>query len=79
MDLKAEVTMNKKQSPQKRERRNFLKGVVVAGGATALTSVSAGLLTESNSTEKRANTKTRSSKGYHETPHIQAYYQSLRN
>jgi hypothetical protein len=69
MDLKAEVTMNKKQSPQKRERRNF----------TALTSVSAGLLTESSPTEKRANTKTRSSKGYHETPHIQAYYQSLRN
>ncbi|WP_455219557.1 twin-arginine translocation signal domain-containing protein [Kaarinaea lacus] len=72
--------MNKKQaSHPKSERRNFLKGVVIAGGATALTSVSAGLLTESNAKEKRANAKTRASKGYHETPHIQAYYQSLRN
>ena len=72
--------MNKKQpSPPESERRNFLKGVVVLSGATALSSVSAGLLTESDPKQKRKDEKAQASKGYHETPHIQAYYQTLRN
>ncbi len=69
----------KKPSLPKSDRRNFLKGVAVASGATALSSVSAGLLTESNPREKLDIAKAQPSKGYHETPHIQAYYQSLRD
>ena len=72
--------MNKKQPyPPKSDRRNFLKGVVVAGGATALTSVSAGLLIENDPKKNPDLAKAPPSKGYHETPHIQAYYKSLRN
>jgi len=79
-DLNAEVIMNKKQpSSLKSDRRNFLKGVVVVSGATALSSVSAGLITESNPREKLELAKAQPSKGYHETPHIQAYYQTLRD
>lgn len=72
--------MNKKQSsPPKSERRNFLKGVVVASGATALSSVSAELFTENAPKENRNIAKTQQTKGYHETPHIQAYYKTLRS
>ena len=72
--------MNKKQlSPPESERRNFLKGAVIVGGATALSSVSAGLLTESDPKQKRKDQNAQASKGYHETPHIQAYYQTLRD
>lgn len=73
--------MNKKQPspPKKTERRNFLKGVAIVGGATALTKVSAGLLTEENPRKKIEKAKAQPSKGYQETSHVQAYYQSLRD
>lgn len=72
--------MDKKQpSPPTSERRNFLKGVVVVSGATALSGVSAEILTGDNTKVMRDKTATRSSTGYHETPHIQSYYKTLRN
>ena len=73
--------MNEKQPslPEKTERRHFLKGVAVVGGATALTKVSAGLLTEDDPREKLEKAKAQPSKGYQETPHVKAYYQSLRD
>lgn len=73
------MNMNKKHmSPRKSDRRNFLKGVAVVGGATALSSVSAGIVSKSEPEPKPGKAKTRASKGYHETPHIQAYYETLR-
>ena len=75
--------MNKKQSsPFETERRNFLKGIVVVGGVTVLSSLSAGEstgLTTSDTVEKSDGASTQLSKGYHETPHIEAYYNSLRD
>ncbi|WP_455222160.1 twin-arginine translocation signal domain-containing protein [Kaarinaea lacus] len=72
--------MNKKQSSlPKNDRRNFLKGVVVGGGAAALSTVSADLFTKNNAKTKLERAKAQSTKGYHETPHIRAYYQTLRN
>ena len=72
--------MNKKQSSRpESERRNFLKGFVIVSGATALSGVSAGLLTENYPKEKLHNASIRQSTGYHETPHIQAYYNTLRD
>jgi nitrous oxide reductase len=61
-------------------RRIFLKGAAAAGGAAALTAVSATGLVDAG-TEKQpapdATNKT-ASKGYHETQHIKDYYRSLR-
>jgi len=76
--------MNKKQSsPFETERRNFLKGIAVVGGVAALSSLSvgesAGLTTKSDTVEKSDDASTQQSKGYHETPHIEAYYNSLRD
>ncbi|MDX1812235.1 MAG: formate dehydrogenase [Gammaproteobacteria bacterium] len=72
--------MNKKQSSlPNNDRRNFLKGVVVGGSATALSSVSADLFTKDHVKTKIERAKAQTTTGYHETPHIQAYYQSLRN
>jgi len=72
--------MNKKQASRpESERRNFLKGFVIVSGVTALSSVSAGLLTDNKLREKSDGASARQSKGYHETPHIQAYYDTLRD
>jgi len=72
--------MNEKQpSLTKSERRHFLKGVAVVGGATALTKVSAGIISTGNPREKIETAKAQPSKGYQESPHVKAYYQSLRD
>ena len=47
-------------------RRDFLKGIAAAGGATALTAVFASRLEPAVS------------RGYHETDHIRDYYRTLR-
>jgi hypothetical protein len=63
------------------DRRLFLKGVIVAGGATALTAVSAHHLVEP-STDKLADASLnpdRVSRGYHESAHVTAYYRTLRD
>ena len=72
--------MDKKQPPPpENERRNFLKGVVVVSGATALSGVSASILTDDTPKTNQDDAEAPASKGYHETPHIQAYYRTLRN
>ncbi|MFU8896132.1 MAG: formate dehydrogenase [Gammaproteobacteria bacterium] len=55
-------------------RRRFLKGLAVAGGATAMvvatgTAVAAPKVTPVSQPDE---------KGYHETPHIRTYYQKAR-
>ena len=63
------------------DRRLFLKGVIAAGGATALTAVSAHHLADSVK-DKQADAGLNAdpvSQGYHETAHINAYYRTLRD
>ena len=63
------------------DRRLFLKGVIAAGGATALTAVSAHHLADP-SKDKQADPGLNAdpvSQGYHETAHIKAYYRALRD
>ncbi len=61
-------------------RRIFLKGAAAAGGAAALTAVSAGNLDEefepAADLDSPAGTDTQ---GYHETQHIRDYYRALRS
>ena len=65
------------------DRRMFLKGAAVAGGAAALTAVSATGLVEpapNASPEAAPDTADKTaSKGYHETQHIKDYYRILRS
>jgi nitrous oxide reductase len=63
------------------DRRMFLKGFAVAGGAAAVTAVSAtGLVDAGTKTKAAAGTAEKpASRGYHETPHIKDYYRVLRS
>ena len=64
-----------------RDRRLFLKGVVVAGGATALTAVSAPQFADPLE-DKQADAgrdPDAVAQGYRETTHIKAYYRTLRD
>jgi nitrous oxide reductase len=62
-------------------RRVFLKGAAAAGGAAAITAVSAsGLVNaETEQIDKPAAADNKTSKGYHETRHIKDYYRTLRS
>ncbi len=63
------------------DRRMFLKGFAVAGGAAAITAVSAaGLVDPSTKESTAADTPEKPvSKGYHESQHIKDYYRILRS
>ena len=65
------------------DRRMFLKGAAVAGGAAALTAVSATGLVEPAAEAipgaVPAGADKTASKGYHETQHIKDYYRTLRS
>jgi len=69
----------KKQDPaHAAERRRFLKGMAVAGGATALATVFASRLTAADTTGTATRkTVQPASRGYHETDHIRDYYRTL--
>lgn len=63
------------------DRRLFLKGVIAAGGATALTAVSAHHLADPLK-DKQAVAGLNPdpvSQGYRETAHVKAYYRTLRD
>ena len=73
--------MKKNKTRFTADRRMFLKGAAIAGGAAALTAVSATGLVAADAENERlpdATDKT-ASKGYHETQHIKDYYRSLRS
>jgi hypothetical protein len=66
--------MSLKIQTESNGRRRFLKGLAVAGGATAMvvatgTAVAAPEVAPASKPE---------AKGYHETPHIRTYYQKAR-
>jgi hypothetical protein len=66
MSLKTEVESN--------GRRRFLKGLAVAGGATAMV-VATGTAVAAPAVSPVSKPV---AKGYHETPHIRTYYQKAR-
>lgn len=60
-------------------RRIFLKGAAAAGGAAALSAVSAGVMDEEPETENATAAAQDTEAGYHETQHIRDYYRALRS
>ena len=71
--------MKQHQAGPAGNRRSFLKGVVAAGGATALTGLFASrLVADDTSGTAAPKSKVMASRGYHETDHIRDYYRTLR-
>lgn len=72
--------MKKHEAAYAAGRRDFLKGVAAAGGATALTAVFASRLVADDTpgTAARKAREPTVSRGYHETDHIRDYYRTLR-
>ena len=61
------------------DRRRFLKGVAVAGGAAALTSVfTSRLMADDTRGTAARKSDVMTARGYHETDHIREYYRTLR-
>ena len=75
-----EKSMKTKPAQCVQDRRAFLKGVVAAGGATALTAVSASQIADSprRAVQTEQSTPTLP-QGYRETEHVKAYYRALRD
>lgn len=72
--------MSKRTTRRIHDRRTFLKGIVAAGGASALTAVSASHLTDIlDDHQAAADDAATAARGYHETPHIREYYRTLRS
>lgn len=70
--------MSKKSKPVTRSRREFLRGAAVVGGAATLAVVAkAGAASVQG--EAKETVAAPASKGYHETPHIRAYYETARS
>ncbi len=67
--------MSEKTKTPRSDRRAFIKGVAVAGGATAV-AVAGGSAVADVSAEKAQASKAKAegAKGYHETEHIRKYY-----
>ncbi len=65
--------MSEKMKTPKSDRRVFLKGVAVAGGAVAVAGGSA-VADVSGGKPEASKAKAEGSKGYHETDHIREYY-----
>jgi len=71
--------MKQNQAGPDSDRRSFLKGVVAAGSATALTSLFATrLVADDNTGTALRKSEVSASRGYHETDHIRDYYRTLR-
>lgn len=68
--------MRKKSKRVQEGRREFLKGVAVVGGAATLATISKSAAARVET--KEVGSAPKQSKGYHETPHIRAYYETAR-
>ena len=67
--------MSEKAKTPHRDRRAFLKGVAVAGGATAVAVAGGSALGDVSADKPGAvKAKAEGSRGYHETDHIRKYY-----
>ena len=59
-------------------RRGFLKGAAVLGGAATMSTLSPGVVADTQVAEKPASRSDGESQGYHVTPHILEYYEKAR-
>ncbi|MFU8821894.1 MAG: formate dehydrogenase [Gammaproteobacteria bacterium] len=66
--------MSLKTQMESNGRRRFLKGLAVAGGATAMVVATGTAI----AAPEVAPVSKPEAKGYHETPHIRTYYQKAR-
>jgi nitrous oxide reductase len=72
-----ETVMSHESKPVRKSRREFLKGAAVVGGAATLAVVAKGGVAGTQADTKKVKSAPES-KGYHETPHIRAYYKTAR-
>ena len=70
--------MKSRSKPLSTERRDFLKGVAIASGATAVAAVSAAPLLEDATPDSKSVPESTPDRTYHLTEHIRDYYRSLR-
>lgn len=59
-------------------RRGFLKGAAIVGGAAAVSTLSQGVSADTQIVEKPAKAGGDKPKGYRLTPHIREYYEKAR-
>lgn len=68
-----------KQKGVSMNRRGFLKGAAIVGGAAAVSTLSQGVTADTQIVEKpAAKTADDEPKGYRMTPHIREYYEKAR-
>jgi nitrous oxide reductase len=67
-----------KQKGVSTNRRGFLKGAAIVGGAAAVSTLSQGVTADTQIVEKPANAADDEPKGYRMTPHIREYYEKAR-
>ena len=70
--------MSRVKRVQQASRRDFLKGIAVAGGATTAAVVAGGALA-SKQEVTGVDRSAEPTKGYRETPHIREYYRLARS
>lgn len=70
--------MKSRSKPRSTERRDFLKGVAIASGATAIAAVSAAPLLDDATPDSQSVSENTPDRTYHLTEHIRDYYRSLR-
>lgn len=68
----------KRDKAVQRGRRDFLKGMVVAGGAATAGVAVAGAITDAEAEPDVAAKPEVKRKGYHLTPHVRTYYDRAR-
>ncbi len=59
-------------------RRGFLKGAAMVGGAAAVSTLSQGVTADAQSVDKPAPASGDKPQGYRMTPHIREYYEKAR-
>lgn len=69
--------MSERRKVADSSRRNFLKGVAVAGGAAAVTA-GARAAVEADTDTDEEQSQASASRGYRVTPHIAKYYEKAR-
>jgi len=67
--------MTRQAKTHSEERRNFLKTLAAAGGATAAVAISG---QAAASPEPEPASEPTRDRGYHETPHIRHYYRTAK-
>jgi len=67
-----------KQKGVSMNRRGFLKGAAIAGGAAAVSTLTQGVTADTQIVKKPARAADDKPEGYRMTPHIREYYEKAR-